>query len=147
MKHTALSYVYVGGQWVTFGLIAITGPLIVTNPFWFMVEILSVALGLWAIVTMRRISVFNITPDVKQEAHFVARGPYRFIRHPMYTAVIIVSFALVANSPSLIRIAFFFAVVLVHLLKLRYEEGLLVKRFPAYPEYQKRTARLIPFLF
>jgi protein-S-isoprenylcysteine O-methyltransferase Ste14 len=78
---------------------------------------------------------------------FVASGPYRFVRNPMYVGAItaFVGLALELRSASVAALAALFG-LLVHLLVVYYEEPELEKRFgPSYAEYRKRVHRWIPF--
>jgi protein-S-isoprenylcysteine O-methyltransferase Ste14 len=140
------SVLFVVVQFVCLGAIALTGPWIATNPVWLALELLGMALGLWTLWTMRS-SRFNILPDVLDRAQLVTLGPYRFIRHPMYATLLIVTLALVLDAPSPLRVAIWLVLLVDLLLKLTYEEGLLVQRFPAYTAYQQASKRLIPFVY
>jgi protein-S-isoprenylcysteine O-methyltransferase Ste14 len=133
-------------QFVCLGAIALTGPWIATNPVWLALELLGVVLGLWTLWTMRS-SRFNILPDVLDRAQLVTLGPYRFIRHPMYATLLLVTLALVLDSPSPLRVVIWLVLLMDLLLKLTYEESLLVQRFSAYAAYQQASKRLIPFVF
>ena len=105
----------------------------------------AVLLGLWAIITMRL--HVNIFPDVRQKQQLITAGPYRYIRHPMYTAVLLATAAWTTNGPSALTvIAWLLLLVDLH-MKLTYEEKLLAKHFPEYGTYIRRTKRLIPFVY
>src|SRR3989337_2375469 len=99
-----LSYVLVAVQLLCLSLIALTGPLFAAHPALFLLEGAAGLLGLWAIGTMG-IGNFNVTPDVKQRARLVTSGPYRLIRHPMYTALLAGALALVLDAFSPLRLS------------------------------------------
>lgn len=105
-----------------------------------------VLVGGWAIYVMR-VSKFHITPEVDKKAILVAAGPYRFIRHPMYSAVLLVCLGFLIMNVNVIRGAVYMILVADLLLKLRYEEKLLVKHFSEYRDYMNKTKRLIPLVF
>ncbi len=92
-----ISYSLVALQFMALGILALTGPVITRPPFWLALEAGGLALGLWALWSMRN-SPPNITPDVRPQATLVRAGPYRWIRHPMYTMLILISVALVGNA-------------------------------------------------
>lgn len=104
---------------------------------------LSVALLVWTLPTLGT----NLTDTVvTRERHtLVTRGPYRWIRHPFYVAM-----ALITTGAALIAANWFMlasgAVVFSLLaLRSRVEEQELAARFgDAYREYQKRTGRFLP---
>ena len=85
---------------------------------------------------------------LKENHELIERGPYRFVRHPMYTGLLLMFLgsALVAA-----RLSAFIALPLCFLTllgKIRQEETLLLANFPdTYPGYMTRTHALVPFLF
>lgn len=104
-----------------------------------------VVLGLWAIAAMRfKVSVF---PEVHSGQRLYAGGPYQFIRHPMYTAVLLTTLTWVSSRPDIIAVALWLLLLADLLLKLRYEEQKLSAHFPEYAAYMHRTKRLIPFVY
>jgi protein-S-isoprenylcysteine O-methyltransferase Ste14 len=114
---------------------------------WAMVCIATaVLLLLWGVASMRR-SRLRVTPIPAKDASLVTSGPYRFIRHPMYTSVLLGSVGLLVMDFGLLRLALLMLLILVLSLKLRFEEALLSRLFPDYPEYMRRTRMLIPFIY
>ena len=146
MPRRAKSITLVAIQFACLFLIAWTGPIVARQPLMFVIELLGLGLGMWAIVAMRLFN-FNITPDVKIDGYLVERGPYAFIRHPMYSSLIIICAALVIDTFSWPRAAVVALLVVDLVIKLRYEEGLLSAHFPLYADYMTRSKRLIPFVW
>ena len=111
------------------------------------VILLGTALRWWAIVTLGR--YFTIDVAVRSTQSVVQSGPYRFVRHPSYTAILImllgVSLAL-ANWASLVVML---ASGLIGLLyRVRVEERALVEALgQPYRDYMRTTTRFIPFMF
>jgi protein-S-isoprenylcysteine O-methyltransferase Ste14 len=140
------SYLLVLIQFAALFGLAFTGPIIARNPLLLVIELLGLALGVWAIVAMRFFN-FNVTPDVKVDGFMVEAGPYRWIRHPMYAALILIGAALVAEPFSWLRLLIWLILVFDLIIKLHYEEGLLQRHYPAYAAYMTRTKRLIPFIY
>ncbi len=84
----------------------------------------------------------------KENHELIQRGPYRIVRHPIYTgALVMVAGSVLAFAAPQPVVGF--AVVFVALLvKSRQEEAMMTKHFPdQYPEYRKRVKGLIPFVF
>ena len=103
-------------------------------------------LGLWAIYTMKK-SVLRITPDVDYRAVLVQDGPYRYIRHPMYSSLIVSGLGLLLTNISLIRLFVYVFLIDDLVMKLSFEEKLLEKHFKDYAVYKKNTKRIIPFFY
>ena len=98
----------------------------------------------------RRWSTFATLATLRalKEGHeLIERGPYRFVRHPIYTGIL----AMLAGTA--IALGYFggfigFLLVFVSFwVKLKREEDLMLEHFPAkYAAYQRRVKRIIPFL-
>lgn len=71
-------------------------------------------------------------------------GPYRFVRHPIYSGLILLSGGIAATSSSVVSLAAWAALVLTLRVKSGYEERLLKERFPGYAAYARATARFVP---
>jgi protein-S-isoprenylcysteine O-methyltransferase Ste14 len=83
---------------------------------------------------------------LKEGHELIERGPYRVVRHPIYTGI------LAMFSGTAIAIGYFggflglLLVFVIFWMKLKREEDLMLKQFPdRYPAYQRRVKRIIPF--
>jgi len=128
-------------------LFLITGPLFAKNIYLFVIELLAVALGAWAVILMTRKSKFRVNPKPAQNAHLLDTGPYKYIRNPMYSAIILGFGALILDSFSFVRFYIYILVIAIHLAKISIEEKLLTEKFTGYAAYKSRTKRLIPFIY
>jgi protein-S-isoprenylcysteine O-methyltransferase Ste14 len=146
MHSRLVSIALVAIQFAMLGALAASGPWLARNPFWLAVQFVGVGTGVWAVATMRP-GNFHITPDVKHDAQLVRRGPYRWVRHPMYLGLLLVTLPVVVAAFSVWRLAFWLTLLVDLLVKLRYEEGLLVQKFPLYARYQTESKRLIPYVY
>ncbi len=102
----------------------------------FVLALIGVALVVWAGVTMG--SSLSPFPRPPRRAELVQRGPYRFLRHPIYVGGVLFFAGL-----SLVFSAYGLALTAVlgafWIAKARLEERLLSERFPAYAAYRRRT--------
>ena len=103
-----------------------------------------IALAVWARLHLGR--NWGMPMTQRAEPELVTSGPYRFVRHPIYTGLLTATLgtALVNNLLGLVvvaaLVAYFYYCGIV-------EERNLTATFPtAYPEYKSRTKMLIPFL-
>lgn len=125
----------------------LSGPVIPNNIVSWILEVGGLFLGFWAVWTMR-VTNFHITADVAPGSVLVANGPYSFIRHPMYAAVLLVAFGLLINTFTWIRFGAVTILFVDLIIKADYEEILLTRYFKKeYVEYQKKTARFLPFVY
>ena len=141
-----MSYIYVIIQIVFIILIGITGPIISNNIMILIGETVGVILMIWAIWTMK-LNNLNISPDLKNNSILVLSGPYKLIRHPMYTSVLLVTLMLVINHVTLLRVSFWLVLLIDLYFKFRYEERLLRTKYSEYSDYMSKTKRLIPFIY
>ena len=90
---------------------------------------------------------FTPYPRPLASGELVDRGPYRIVRHPVYSAGLLffAGYSLYAGVLALIVTA---ALGVVWALKARVEEGFLRERYPGYTAYASRVrSRLVPFLY
>ncbi len=84
----------------------------------------------------------------RSEDKMVLDGPYRLVRHPMYTAALSISFGLACLIQSWALFCVFFAYSVLILLLIPMEENGLRKAYgERYLTYQQKARRLIPFLY
>jgi protein-S-isoprenylcysteine O-methyltransferase Ste14 len=103
-------------------------------------------LGLWTLAHNRP-GNFNIRPEPKASGRLVTSGPYRYMRNPMYSAVLLFAAAEVVAYGDMWKIACWLLLALVLLAKVMLEERGLRAHFPGYAEYARRVRRFIPGVF
>ena len=105
---------------------------------------LGLVLMLSAVVSLR--AVIQVAPEPRPGGHLVTRGVYSRFRHPIYTAIVILVIGLFLRKPAAF-VAIAAAIVIVFLVvKVQFEEQLLLARYPEYAEYRRRTWGVIPWL-
>ena len=109
------------------------------------VQAAAVLLMIWARVTFGGRS-FHLGAD-PTEGELVTNGPYRWIRHPIYTAVCLFVWAAVLASLSIATLSAALVATAGALVRMVAEERLLAATFAGYPEYAARTSRMIPGVF
>lgn len=91
----------------------------------------------------------NYSPcfDAHLPFQIVTRGPYRYIRHPLYLANILQGVGYILTSGSLWVLLFAIYGILSVVRALDKEESYLSRTFSEYEEYRASTSRLIPFIY
>lgn len=111
------------------------------------IQIIGFTLSIWAIIIMR-IGNFNVQPEVKLNAIFITKGPYKMIRNPMYSGLILFFSANIISDFSFFSLAVFIILIVVFLSKIEMEEEFLNEKFGAqYVNYKKITYRLVPYIY
>lgn len=106
--------------------------------------LLGLVVAIWARFTLG--DNWSARVALKEEHQLIERGPYRLVRHPIYTGLLLMILGtalLAARVGGFLALAICFAGFWV---KLRQEEALLTKHLPGYLEYMRHTKALIPFL-
>jgi protein-S-isoprenylcysteine O-methyltransferase Ste14 len=107
-------------------------------------------LGLIVAIWARTVLGGNWSPGVafKERHELIERGPYRYVRHPLYSGILLLAVGLAIWLGNLTGLTIFVVMFLAFWIRSREEEKLLTRHFPVdYPEYKRRTKALIPFVF
>jgi protein-S-isoprenylcysteine O-methyltransferase Ste14 len=126
------------------GLYAI-GALISLHPIAITLQGIAVALMVWARLTFGRRS-FHASAD-PTSGGLVTTGPYRYIRHPIYTAGCLFGWGGVISHWSELSVTLGVLLVVGGLVRILCEERLLTQSYPDYLAYKKATKRMLPYVF
>ena len=108
------------------------------------IALLGFALLQWAQTTLA--NSWSDTPRMMKEQTLITSGPYGTIRHPIYTAFILILGSTIFISANwLIGLCWAGMVTLEAFSRIGFEESLLIEFFgDQYLEYMKKTGRLLP---
>ena len=95
-----------------------------------------------AFVSLRR--VIQVAPEPRAGGHLVTSGIYTHLRHPIYTAILILVAGLFLRKPTVFMALVSAITIIFFLLKVRVEEKLLLARYAEYAEYKRRAWGIIP---
>ena len=105
------------------------------------------AYGLYAEV-MRENAWLSRTVEVQENQKVIDTGLYGIIRHPMYTATILLFLAMPLVLGSWVSFAIMLLYPVVIVFRIRNEEQVLETRLAGYREYKQRVrCRLLPFIW
>jgi protein-S-isoprenylcysteine O-methyltransferase Ste14 len=118
--------------------------LFAARPGLVVVQVLAVILVIWARVTFGMRSLHYAANPT--DGGLVTGGPYRFVRHPIYAAILFFVWAGVASRTTYLAVALGLLVSTATAVRIMAEERLVTLRYPEYAAYAARTKRLVPFL-
>ena len=81
----------------------------------------------------------RINPIPKPGAPLITNGIYKYLRHPMYFAVMVISTALLIQKLNLVSFLFWIALGTNMSIKARYEDSLLRDIHASAKKYQEKT--------
>lgn len=147
MTKTWKDYLFVGVQFILFGLFAIDFQSEVQVPqlikiIGLLASIVGVGILLISVLQLNR----NLTafPTPKLESELITTGLYRFSRHPIYSGLILFTLGYSVFTASLFRLIIAFILLFWFYLKTNYEEQKLQEKYSNYKEYQKKVNRFFP---
>jgi len=126
------------GLWVTHSLFS-------PSPFAIAAQCAAVALMIWARLTFGGRS-FHAAAN-PTAGGLVTTGPYRYIRHPIYTAACLFGWTGVVANWSALSAALGILLFIGALGRMLCEERLVAERYPEYRQYASVTKRMVPYLF
>ena len=108
-------------------------------------QVMALLLFFWARITLGRRS-FHVAAN-PTEGGLVETGPYRYIRHPIYTAMCLFTGAGAAAHLSWKTVLAFCVILGFAVIRIFCEESLVARRYPDYRQYATRTWRMVPAIF
>jgi protein-S-isoprenylcysteine O-methyltransferase Ste14 len=155
MVHPGMRFIYVKTrrafalfliQYAALAFLLLSGPVWPFRWYAWIFYLAGLVLGFWSLVAIGWNNL-NAAPDVLPSGRMVTSGPYRWIRHPMYAALLLIFIPLVLTEASRLRILILAVLVINLFFKIRYEELQLKEMFTSYEEYSSTTWRLLPRVY
>lgn len=122
----------------------------VSAPTWFRPLSLGLMALAFLILLLAAIALrpaLTASPIPRPTAPLIQTGIYKYLRHPMYSAVITIGAAIMFGNPTLLTMICWVALIIVLLNKAHYEDQLLLAKHPAANEYQKTVGAFVPKIF
>ena len=91
----------------------------------------------------------NLSPFPKpiEGGTLVTSGVYGWVRHPIYTGLILGTLGWSIWNANLLGVGLAVLLFVFFDLKSRWEERWLLEAYPGYAEYRRRVRKLIPFVY
>lgn len=112
--------------------------------FGFLIALAALMLFYWVLRSLGR--NFSTTLTMKKDQTLVVQGPYRWVRHPMYTSFVLLWVGyLLISANWFIGLTGILGFVLAIVVRTPMEEQMMIERFgDEYHAYMKRTGRYLP---
>lgn len=140
------------GQFILIGLlIFVPSSGLNTGAFTVFLSTLSILLLLTGFVILG-LSAFALGksltahPIPGKDAVLVTDGLYRFVKHPIYSGLLLAALGLTISGGFFPHVLFFIALLFLLNYKASFEEALLTKTYAGYADYSKKTGRFVPRL-
>jgi protein-S-isoprenylcysteine O-methyltransferase Ste14 len=121
------------------------GAFFSSQPTAIIAEILAVALMVWARLTFGQRSFRAVANP--SAGGLVTTGPYRFIRHPIYTAACLFGWSGILAHWSAINVMLGVLLFVGTVGRMLCEERLVTEIYPEYRDYAQSTKRMVPYIF
>ncbi len=140
------SLLFVSIQFLCLGYFVFSGSFLLIDSPLIIIQFIGFIIFGWSMITMNP-SQWTIFPEPKKLGNLIISGPYKWIRHPMYSGLLLISFSIILHRQTIIDFAVLAAFVVNLIFKLAYEEVLLSERFSEYKQYKKSTSRIFPWIY
>jgi protein-S-isoprenylcysteine O-methyltransferase Ste14 len=108
-----------------------------------LLTVAGLAVTLWARAALG--SNWSATITFKEGHELIQRGPYAYVRHPIYSGLLLMGLGTAVASGQFGSFVLLGVWFLFFAIKAHFEEQLMTRHFPeAYPEYRRRAKALIP---
>lgn len=150
MSNQRKALIFVLGQFVLLALLVLAPrteqPYGAATPVLSAIGVVLIAVALvtvlWSFAGLRR--SLTASPIPKQDGQLVTTGLYRYMRHPIYSAILLAAIGVLLDAGYWPQLPIALLLYLLLNQKANFEEELLLARYPEYAKYQRITPRFLP---
>jgi len=113
---------------------------------WLALSVLGVFVGLYTLAH-NKLGNFGIYPEPMPDSCLVTTGPYRWVRHPMYSSLLLFMLGIALYRDALPNYIGMALLAIALFGKMHHEEVHLHLKFEDYSDYVRRTHRLLPGIY
>jgi protein-S-isoprenylcysteine O-methyltransferase Ste14 len=144
---STISHILVALQFTA--IVVIAWPLLDQEPGrlqWLAISAFGIIVGLYTLAH-NKLGNFGIYPEPIPDSCLITTGPYRWIRHPMYTSLLLFMLGIALYRHAWPNYVGLLLLAVAIFGKMRLEEAHLHLKFEDYSDYVKRTHRLLPGIY
>lgn len=143
-------YGYVGMQLMLF--VAYIFPVYWSDPHHALITqigfIISIVGGLVLLLSLAQLNTYlSPFPTPKKETKLIQNGLYKYIRHPIYTGILLLFFGYGLYQSSSYKLCITILLAVLFYFKSIYEEKCMEEKFAEYKNYRDKTGRFFPKFF
>ena len=137
---------YVFAQFFLLGVIAWPITHYSLSPMGLLLIALAGAISVWTLLTNQP-GNFNVRPIPKETGKLITHGPYKYIRHPMYSSLFFGGLGIVLCMFVWWKLLAWGLLIIALAFKASFEERALIKHYTGYAAYKKTNAAFIPWIW
>ena len=130
---------------LVFIILILRGTILAVGVLAIVVQVIAALLMIWSRVTFGRRS-FHATAD-PTEGGLITSGPYHYLRHPIYAALIYFLWAGLLSHFSLLNVLLGLLATIFLFIRIFAEERFVTEKYPSYSEYVLQTKRIILYVW
>jgi protein-S-isoprenylcysteine O-methyltransferase Ste14 len=115
--------------------------------WYFLLQVVGAGIGIWAVRSIGE-NNWSVYPIPNENSSISAKGVYKIVRHPMYTALVLFFLPVALRANGWFSWIVYGILVLTLVVKIIFEERQMADKHPDYLDFKKATKkRLIPFVW
>lgn len=140
-----MKHLFVLSQFLCIALLTYFGRVFAIDAV-MLLQVAAVVFGIWAVKSVGE-NNWSVYPTPNEESSISANGAYKYVRHPMYTALILFFLPVVLRADGWFSWTIYGVLVFTLIIKIVFEERQLITKHAEYADFKKVTKkRLIPFV-
>ena len=141
-----MKHLFVLSQFICIALLTYFGRVFAIDVV-MLVQVAAIILGIWAVKSVGE-NNWSVYPTPNEHSTISNNGAYKYVRHPMYTALVFFFLPVALRANGLFSWTIYGVLVFTLILKIVFEERQLITKHPNYANFKKKTKkRLIPFVW
>ena len=146
MSKPISSHALVGIQFASIACAAIPFEGNQGSPWWLLATALGTMVGIFTLLHNRP-GNFDVYPEPLGHAQLITTGPYLWVRHPMYLAVLLFMLGIAMYNGAALNQLALLGLLFAIVGKMHKEEAYLREHFDDYADYCCNNKRLVPFVY